>query len=93
MGDRIDLRVLTRVDGSYHDVSNCEFANDKLGPGKFTTDHLKVLRESKVILDDMTNQEFIQAKDARRLIIPSFQANGLEGEIKLTKLVLPGDNC
>ncbi|KAG1051306.1 hypothetical protein G6F43_006481 [Rhizopus delemar] len=90
MGDRIDLRVLTRVSDSYHDVSNCEFANDKLGPGKFTTDHLKVFRSSKVILDDMTNQEFMQTKDARRLIIPSFQANGLEGEIKLTKLVASG---
>ncbi|KAG1148004.1 hypothetical protein G6F36_014869 [Rhizopus arrhizus] len=38
----------------------------------------------------MTNQEFMQTKDARRLIIPSFQANGLEGEIKLTKLVASG---
>ncbi|KAI7865871.1 hypothetical protein BDF14DRAFT_1729554 [Spinellus fusiger] len=90
MGDRIDLRVLTRVDDSYHDISNCEFANDKLGPGKFTMDHLKVLRESKVILDNIINKEFIQTKDARRLIIPSFQANGLEAEIKLTKLVEPG---
>ncbi|CEG77351.1 hypothetical protein RMATCC62417_12120 [Rhizopus microsporus] len=90
MGDRIGLRALTRVDDSYHDAFNCEFANDKLGPGKFITDHLKVLRESNVILDDMTNQEFMQAKDARRLIIPSFQANGLEGEIKLMKLVVPG---
>ncbi|KAG1135842.1 hypothetical protein G6F37_012457 [Rhizopus arrhizus] len=90
LGDRIDLRVLIRVDDSYHDLSHCEFANDKLGPGKFTADHLKVLRESKIILDDITNQEFMQAKDARRLIIPCFQANGLEGEIKITKLVAPG---
>ncbi|KAG0738038.1 hypothetical protein G6F16_011760 [Rhizopus arrhizus] len=90
MGDRIDLRVLTKVDDSYHDLSNCEFANDKLGPGKFTADHLKILRGSKVILDDITNQKFLKAKDARRLIVPSFQANGLEGEIKITKLVAPG---
>ncbi|KAI8884127.1 hypothetical protein K501DRAFT_272062 [Backusella circina FSU 941] len=66
MGDRIDLRVMTGGGDSYHDVSNCEFANDKLRPGIFTTDHLKVLRESKVILVDMTNQKFMKAKDARR---------------------------
>lgn len=60
MGDCIDLRVLTKVDDSYHDVSNCGFANDKLRPGKFTTDHLKVLGESKVILNGT-----MQANDAR----------------------------
>jgi hypothetical protein len=38
----------------------------------------------------MANQEFMKAKDARRLIIPSFQANGLEGEINITKLAAPG---
>ncbi|PHZ08539.1 uncharacterized protein RHIMIDRAFT_268828 [Rhizopus microsporus ATCC 52813] len=38
----------------------------------------------------MIIQEFMQAKDARRLIIPSFEANSLEGETKLTKPVASG---
>ncbi|GAN03581.1 hypothetical protein MAM1_0043d03036 [Mucor ambiguus] len=51
---------------------------------------LKVLRESKVILDHILNQEFTTAHDARRLIGPSFPANGLDGEINIMKLYAPG---
>ncbi|ORE05633.1 hypothetical protein BCV72DRAFT_250474 [Rhizopus microsporus var. microsporus] len=84
------FNIESSIDDSYHNVFNCEFANDKLGPRKLTIDHLKVLRESKGILGDMIIQEFMQAKDARRLIIPSFEANSLEGETKLTKPVASG---
>lgn len=35
MGDRIDLRVLTRVDDSYRDVSNCGFQMTSLDPDVF----------------------------------------------------------
>lgn len=90
MGDRVDLRVMTSINGSMHDVLAGEFANSKLGPWKFTSDHLKVLRESKVILDHIVNQEFTTAHNARRLIVPSFQANGLDGEVKVMKLCAPG---
>lgn len=66
-----------------------EFANSKLGSWKFTSDHLKVLRESKVILNHIVNQEFTMVHDARRSIVPSFQVNGLDGEVKVMKLCAP----
>lgn len=68
---------MTSINGSMHDMLADEFANSKLGPSKFTSDHLKVLLESKVILDHISNQKFTKPHDARRLIVPSFQANDL----------------
>ncbi|KAL0081149.1 hypothetical protein J3Q64DRAFT_1701179 [Phycomyces blakesleeanus] len=65
LGDRVDLRIMTNINGSMHDVLAGEFANSKLGPRKFISDHLKVLRESKVILDHIVNQEFTTGHDAR----------------------------
>ncbi|KAI8079359.1 hypothetical protein BDF21DRAFT_40011 [Thamnidium elegans] len=47
---------MTSVDGSVYDVMADEFSNSKLGPSNFTSDYLKVLRESKVILDHIVNQ-------------------------------------
>jgi hypothetical protein len=81
---------MTSVDGGVYDVMAGEFANSKIGPSKFILDHLKVLRESKVILDHIVNQEFTTAHDAKRLIVPCFQANGLDGEVKIMKLHAPG---
>ncbi|KAL0092638.1 hypothetical protein J3Q64DRAFT_1868443 [Phycomyces blakesleeanus] len=82
--------VLTRVDGTYHDLINCKFANDKLGLVKLNDDHLKILQESKVILDDLANNKFMQPKDVRWVIVPSFRTNGSESKINLMKLVAPG---
>lgn len=90
MRDRIDLRVMTNVDGSMYDVMAGVFANSKLGPSKFTSDHLKVLRESKIILNHIVDQKFISKYDARRLIVPCFQASGLDGEVKIMKLHASG---
>ncbi|KAI9269734.1 hypothetical protein EDC94DRAFT_633507 [Helicostylum pulchrum] len=73
-----------------NDVLAAEFANNKLGPPKFTSDHLKVLRESKVILDHIANQKYVDCREIRRLIVPSFQFNGLDGEVKIMKLFAPG---
>lgn len=42
MGDRVDMRVVTNIEGAVHDVSTGEFANGSLGPGKFSDDHRKV---------------------------------------------------
>ncbi|ORE07389.1 hypothetical protein BCV72DRAFT_335230 [Rhizopus microsporus var. microsporus] len=89
-GDRMDLGIMTSISGSMHDVLAGEFANSKLDPWKFTADHLKALRESKIILDHVVNQEFTTAHDARRLIVSSFQDNTLEDEVKITKLYAPG---
>ncbi|KAI9358978.1 hypothetical protein BD770DRAFT_409802 [Pilaira anomala] len=51
LGDRVDLRVLTKTDDSTNDVCNCDFTNDKLGSEKISSDHLKLLLlESKNIL-------------------------------------------
>jgi hypothetical protein len=32
MGDRVDMRVVTDIEGSVYDISNGEFANSSLGP-------------------------------------------------------------
>lgn len=53
LGDRVDLRTLTEVNSKAIDVCNVEFANDKFGPGKFSSDHLKLSLESKNILDNV----------------------------------------
>ncbi|KAI9475676.1 MAG: hypothetical protein EXX96DRAFT_540259 [Benjaminiella poitrasii] len=90
LGDRVDLRVMTSFNGGVYDVMAAEFANSKLGPSKFTSDHLKILRKSKIILDPIVDQEFTTAHDARRVILPCFQANGLDSEIKIMKLFVPG---
>ncbi|GAA5815534.1 hypothetical protein MFLAVUS_009046 [Mucor flavus] len=86
LGNRIDLRVI----GKNNDVLAGEFANSKLGSFKFTSDHLKLLRESKVIFDNIANQRYTSNREVRRLIVPSFQANGLDGEVKIMKLFSPG---
>lgn len=90
MGARVDLRVLFDVEDKEYDVSTGEFANGSLGPGKFINDHLKVLREGKIILDSIVDKQFISKSHARRLVVPCFQATGLDGELKIVKLIAPG---
>ncbi|CEG75237.1 hypothetical protein RMATCC62417_10311 [Rhizopus microsporus] len=80
---------MTSINGGMHDVLAGEFANSKLGPWKFTADHLKFLRESKITLDHTVNQELTTACDARRLIMSRFQANALEDVVKLQNFMLP----
>ncbi|KAI9366539.1 hypothetical protein BD770DRAFT_302238, partial [Pilaira anomala] len=75
---------------SNNDLLAAEFASDIPGPAKFTSDHLKVLRESKVILDHIANQRYLNSHEVKILIIPSFQANGLDSEVKIMKLFAPG---
>ncbi|KAG2211861.1 hypothetical protein INT47_004548 [Mucor saturninus] len=65
LGDRIDLRVL----GKNNDMFADEFANSKLGPFKFSSDHLKLLRESKIMFDNIANQKYISGKEVRRRIL------------------------
>ncbi|CAO3616010.1 unnamed protein product [Mucor hiemalis] len=86
IGDRVDMRVVTNIEGTEHDISTGESS----GPGKFSDDHHKVLRESKVILDSIVDREHISRSDARRLLIPRFQAIGLDGGLKIMRLVAPG---
>ncbi|KAG1530201.1 hypothetical protein G6F51_013911 [Rhizopus arrhizus] len=85
MGARVDLRVLFDVEDKEYDVSTGEFANGSLGPGKFINDHLKVLREGKIILDSIVDKQFISKSHARRLVVPCFQATGLDGELKIVR--------
>lgn len=88
--DRVDMRVMTNIVGDTYDVSTAEFANWLLGPGKFTDGHKKVLREPKVILDSIINNKHTSKKEARRLIVPCFQASDVDGELKIVKLSVPG---
>ncbi|KAI9015755.1 hypothetical protein CLU79DRAFT_805521 [Phycomyces nitens] len=81
---------MTSINRTMHDVLTGEFSSSKPGPLKFTSDHLKLLRESKVTLDHIANQEFTTGHDVRRLIVPNFQANGLESEVKVMKLCALG---
>ncbi|KAI7861946.1 hypothetical protein BDF14DRAFT_1737393 [Spinellus fusiger] len=72
------------------DVLNCEFSGSIPGPQKFIDDHVKILRESKIILDNITNRPYFPTSEKRRLIIPCFQASALDGEVKIMKLSVPG---
>jgi hypothetical protein len=89
MGDRVDMRVLSKIADDVHGVTTVEFASWLRGPSKFTSDHKKVLRESKVILDNIINREYTNKKEPRRLMIPCFQVSGLDGELKVLKLSTP----
>ncbi|KAI7867931.1 hypothetical protein BDF14DRAFT_1725582 [Spinellus fusiger] len=83
------MRVLTRIDGDMYDILTAGFSNCLFGPGNFLHDH-KVLRETKVILDHIINCKYTSKRDARRLIMPCFQASGLDGELRVVKLSAPG---
>lgn len=86
----MDLRVLTRIEGIGEDLANGEFAGSLPGEKKYGDDHVKTLRESKVLLDNIVNRQYFKRSETRRLIAPCFQASVLDGEIKLMKLSAPG---
>ncbi|KAG0183656.1 hypothetical protein DFQ28_001473, partial [Apophysomyces sp. BC1034] len=73
------MRVLTGIDGHDHDVLNGEFASGVPGPAKFSMDHRKVLREAKVILNNIADNHFMLKNEVRCLVRPSFQATVLDG--------------
>ncbi|CAO3698427.1 unnamed protein product [Rhizopus stolonifer] len=81
MVNRVNMRVMTNIVDDTYDVSTAKFADWLLGTGKLTDDHKKALRESKVILDNIINCKYTSKKEARRLIMPCFQASGLDGEL------------
>lgn len=90
LGDRVDLPVMTSIGDKTVDVLNGEFANSMQGPSKFFGDRRKVLREAKTIMDEMFEQEYMPLSEAKRLLVPTFQANGLDGEVTILRLVAPG---
>ncbi|KAG1468896.1 hypothetical protein G6F56_003572 [Rhizopus delemar] len=69
IGERVDMRVVTNIEGTAQDVSTGEFANGSSGPGKFSDDHQKVLRESKVILDSIVNKKYTSRSDLYQSLI------------------------
>lgn len=90
LGDRIDVRVVTTIQDRDYDVVNGEFASIVTGEGKFFADHRKVLRESKLIVDSIAGDTNTNRREIPRIIVPSFQATGLDGEIMVLKLPAPG---
>ncbi|KAG1317933.1 hypothetical protein G6F62_012625 [Rhizopus arrhizus] len=40
MGDRVDMRVVTNIEGTAHDISTGEFANGSSGPGNTSVDRM-----------------------------------------------------
>ncbi|KAI9468121.1 MAG: hypothetical protein EXX96DRAFT_493100, partial [Benjaminiella poitrasii] len=57
---------------------------------KITNDHIKVIRESKVILGNIVDRQYFQNFEIKRLIAPIFQASDLEGDLKIMKLFASG---
>ncbi|CDH49465.1 hypothetical protein RO3G_06604 [Lichtheimia corymbifera JMRC:FSU:9682] len=90
LGDRIDVRVVTTIQDRDYDVVNGEFASIVTGEGKFFADHRKVLRESKLIVDSIAGNTNTNRREIPRIIVPSFQATGLDGEIMVLKRPAPG---
>lgn len=72
------MRVLASYDGSECDVH------------KFYQDHRKVLREAKVIFDIISIKSDIHRKELKRLLVPTFQATGFEGEMMIVKITAAG---
>lgn len=90
LGDRVDMQILTKIGGAEYDLVNGEFVNAKNGLAKFSSDHRKLLREAKIILDTIANNNHITQKEIKRLLIPCFQATGFDGELMVLKLFAPG---
>ncbi|KAI8147258.1 hypothetical protein BJV82DRAFT_598376 [Fennellomyces sp. T-0311] len=49
-----------------------------------------MLRESKSIIDKIAESQFISRKEVSRIVAPSFQATGIDGEMMVLRLVAPG---
>ena len=91
IGDKVDMRVFLKHDGLEYDVMNGEYANaSQDSETKFYQDHRKVLRESKVILDTVVRKSLLTKKELKRILIPSFQATGLEVELVFLRIIAPG---
>ncbi|KAG0179393.1 hypothetical protein DFQ29_002147 [Apophysomyces sp. BC1021] len=75
IGDRIDMQIAATIDEQMFDVMNGEFAS--------------VLREAKLILDSIIKPG-TATSEVRPLLVPCFQASGLNGEIIILKLAAPG---
>ncbi|CDH59442.1 predicted protein [Lichtheimia corymbifera JMRC:FSU:9682] len=89
-GDKVDMRVLTNYDGNEYDMMDGEYANSSQGDIKFYQDHRKVLREDKVIFDIVSIKSDTRGKELKRLLVPTFQATGLEGEMMIVKITAAG---
>lgn len=85
--DGVDLRVMTSIGNKKYDVLNGKFTNSDQGTTKFFTDRRKVLPEAKTIIDEMMKQTYIPRNEAKRVLIPTFQANGLDDEVTVLKLI------
>lgn len=90
LGDGVDLCVMPCIENKKYDVLNGESTNSVQGPTKFFSDRRKVLLEAKTIMDKMMEQTYILKNKAKRVLIPTFQVNGLDGEVIALKLIAPG---
>lgn len=79
MGSRVDMRIVIVIKGIVHSVSTAKFANESIGPGRFSNDHRKLLCKSKGILDGIVSSKYISILKARRLVILISQASNLDG--------------
>lgn len=89
-GDQVDMRILTQIKGKAYDVLNGEHANDVPDDNKYYAEHRKVLREAKDTLDCLFEKQYLPPTECKRLVVPSFQATGLDGEVMAVTLPVPG---
>lgn len=78
------------IENKKYDILNGESTNSVQGPTKFFSDRRKVLLEAKTIMDKMMEQTYILKNKAKSVLIPTFQVNGLGGEVIALKLIAPG---
>ena len=53
------MRIITIIDGKEYGLVNGGYAHSKTDWAKFSSAHRKVIRETKVILDTIANQNYI----------------------------------
>ncbi|KAI7894190.1 uncharacterized protein EV154DRAFT_108916 [Mucor mucedo] len=87
IGDKVDCRILTK-DASHNetDVSNIEFSRDH-NTKKFFSDHCKLLREEKTIIDHFHNSPYIKRRNKKNVAGTVLQIARIEGQMKKIKLV------
>lgn len=90
IGLKVDARFVTKSsDSDSADISNLEASKDSNDSSKIVFNNLKLVIESKVIVDHIVN--FLPAKHQMiDVSVPSIQISGLQAEICSLRLVDSG---
>lgn len=90
IGDKTDLRICTKSgDGRVVDLACVEFAKNN-NDNKFYSDHRKILREGKTVVDQFYRFSDLKSREKRSIAGCCIQIAGVEGQVMNVRLVDQG---